>query len=83
MKMSDDTIAPDGETKEEAFTRLAVARVRKALKMIDLIGNLASPQYRGSEEQVNKIEHALLNQVTETMRKLRKVKKEKQDDFAL
>lgn len=76
--MTDETT----ETKEQAFSRLATARVRKALKMIDLIGNLASPQYAATTYQIDKIEEALTAQVNETMRKLRKEKKEKANAFS-
>lgn len=64
----------DGETKEDAFRRLAAARVNKALKMIALIGNLSSAQYTSTAEQHDAIERALLAQVDATMNKLRKVK---------
>ena len=41
-----------GETKNEKFLRLAEMRMNKALDMIDLLGNLASPQYEAKPEQV-------------------------------
>ena len=66
----------DGESKEDAFRRLASARVNKAIKMISLIGNLASAQYASTAEQHDAIERALLIQVQATMRKLRKEKLE-------
>lgn len=72
--MTDISTTEAVETKEQAFSRLATARVRKALKMISLLSNLASPQYKASEEQLQKIEDALTTQVQTTMRKLRKEK---------
>jgi hypothetical protein len=68
----------EGESKEDAFKRLASSRVNKALKMIALIGNLSSAQYSSTSEQHDAIERALLVQVAATMRKLRKVKTEVQ-----
>lgn len=64
------------ESKEDAFKRLASARVNKAIKMIALIGNLSSAQYSSTSEQHDAIERALLIQVQATMRKLRKEKRE-------
>lgn len=64
----------EGESKEDAFKRLANARVNKAIKMIALIGNLASAQYASTEAQHDAIERALRAQVDATMNKLRKVK---------
>lgn len=64
----------EGESKEDAFKRLANARVNKAIKMIALIGNLSSAQYSSTEAQHDAIERALRAQVDATMNKLRKVK---------
>lgn len=66
----------DGESKEDAFKRIATARMNKALKMIALLGNLSSAQYVSTAEQHDAIERALLIQVQATMRKLRKEKRE-------
>ena len=71
-----DDDAIDGESKEDAFKRIATARMNKALKMIALLGNLSSAQYSSTSEQHDAIERALLIQVQATMRKLRKEKRE-------
>lgn len=68
--------ARDGESKEDAFKRIATARMNKALKMIALLGNLSSAQYASTADQHDAIERALLIQVQATMRKLRKEKRE-------
>ncbi len=43
------------ESKHDRFKRLASKRVQNAIKKIELIGNLASPGYEYSEEDVEKI----------------------------
>ena len=43
------------ESKHDRFKRLASKRVQNAIKKIELIGNLASPGYAYSEEDVEKI----------------------------
>jgi len=58
---------PDNETKAQRFVRLAQARVGKALKAIELIGNLSGSGYEYTPEQVEKITAALTNRVTATM----------------
>lgn len=47
------------ESKHDRFKRLASKRVQNAVKKIELIGNLASPGYEYSEEDVEKIMNAL------------------------
>jgi hypothetical protein len=44
------------ETKAAKFSRLASARVRRAVKAINLVGALASAQYKKTPAQVDKIE---------------------------
>jgi len=43
------------ESKHDRFKRLASKRVQNAIKKIELIGNLSSPGYEYSEEDVEKI----------------------------
>jgi len=70
-----DPNAP-AETKEAKFSRLATARVTKAVKTISLIANLSGSGYSYSPEQVSKIETLLTETVTETIGKFsRKEKK--------
>jgi hypothetical protein len=47
--------APKNETKAAKFSRLASARVGKALKAIAQVGNLASRSYEFNEGQVKAI----------------------------
>ncbi|MBU1061785.1 MAG: hypothetical protein KJ957_07840 [Candidatus Omnitrophica bacterium] len=47
------------ESKHDKFKRLAAQRVTNALKKIELIGNLSSPGYEYSSEEVDKIFAAL------------------------
>jgi hypothetical protein len=47
------------ESKAAKFSRLASARVRRAVKAISLVGALASAQYERTPAQVDKIESYL------------------------
>jgi len=60
------------ETKTERFARLAEQRVNNALDKIRLIGNLASPQYEFTAEQVEKIMVALQAAIAEMEEKFQK-----------
>jgi len=71
------------ETKEEKFKRLAEKRVNVALDKIRLLGNLASPQYAFSPEQIERIITALRSAVTEVEEKFQKPLQKKMDKFAL
>ncbi len=51
------------ETKNEKFKRLATKRVQNAVSKVELIGNLASPSYEYSAEEVEKILEALQGSV--------------------
>ena len=51
--------APEGETKRAKFTRLATARVNKAVKTVSLIGNLAGPGYEFTSTDLDTIRNAL------------------------
>ena len=52
------------------FVELANKRVPKALKALDLVGNLANrSNYTYTEEQVNQIQKVLKNKVTEICKK--------------
>ena len=51
---------PQGETKDEAFIRIAQERTKDILKKIDTLGNLSNRRlYRYSEEDVDKIFEAI------------------------
>lgn len=51
--------APADETKAQKFVRLGSARVAKALKAIDQLGNLAGAGYERTDAQIAKIFAAL------------------------
>jgi hypothetical protein len=59
------------ETKAAKFSRLASARVKRAVKVINLVGSLASPQYEKTPAQVDKIEGYLNAAVRAAMARLR------------
>ncbi|HJU20469.1 MAG TPA: hypothetical protein VJ770_28790 [Stellaceae bacterium] len=66
---------PPGETRREAFVRLANARVQEAIDRITLIGNLANTKnYTRTAEDVNQIEAALLEAVRLTIAAFRSPK---------
>lgn len=70
-KMKATEAPPPEETKEECFERLARARVRKAVKSIQLIGNLGDrSRYASTPEQVGKIKAVLEKQIERTIEKL-------------
>jgi len=55
------------ETKNEKFKRLATKRVQNAIAKVELVGNLASPSYEYSAEEVEKI----LAAIQETLDKVK------------
>ena len=70
------------ESKQDRFKRLASKRVQNAVKKIELIGNLSSPGYEYTQEDVEKIITVLqetLDQVKDAFSK----KKPKVQDFKL
>jgi hypothetical protein len=65
------------ETGRAKFERLCVARMNRALVSIRLLGNLASPNYRWDEPDVEAIQAALSAAVNDTLAKFEKRKKTK------
>lgn len=57
--MSEGQEAPQGETKEQRFQRLATKRTQAALQKIRLLGNLTSSSYSYTPDQAAKIIGAL------------------------
>ena len=73
--MANEKVAKTGvENPEEKFRRLASKRTNAALKKIQLLGNLSSPQYKYTPEQAEKIIEALKNAVADAETKFTKVK---------
>jgi len=71
------------ESKEAKFKRLAEKRVNVALQKIRLLGNLASPSYSYSPEQVEKIIVALTASIAEAEEKFQKVLDRNRKKFEL
>ena len=70
--------------KEEKFKKLAEPRVRKALKMIKLVGNLANrAHYEYSKIQTDKIITALQNEVTAIKSRFKSKRSREDTDFTL
>ena len=73
----------EGESKSDKFKRLAAQRVTNALKKIELIGNLASPGYESTREEVDKIFAALQQTLDSTKSRFSKATKEETGKFEL
>jgi len=73
----------EGESKSDKFKRLAAQRVTNALKKIELIGNLASPGYESTREEVDKIFAALQQTLDSTKSRFSKSTKEETGKFEL
>ena len=70
--------------KEENFRKLAESRVRKALKMIKLVGNLANrTHYEYSKMQADKITNALQSEVTSVKSRFKSKRSREDIDFTL
>jgi len=73
----------EAESKHDKFKRLAAQRVTNALKKIELIGNLSSPGYEYTQEEVDKVFAALQQTMDNTKARFSKSKKEETEKFAL
>lgn len=60
------SIVPADETKAMKFTRLANQRINRALSAIKALGNLGSPSYERTSEQIAKLA-SVLQTATEDM----------------
>lgn len=67
---------PKDETKAQKFSRLASARVSRAVKVIAAIGKLSGSGYEYAPEQIAKVGEHLKNAVNGAMRKFDKTSKE-------
>ncbi|UCB57039.1 MAG: hypothetical protein JSV30_00110 [Candidatus Omnitrophota bacterium] len=73
----------EAESKHDKFKRLASQRVTNAIKKIELIGNLSSPGYEYTAEEVDKIFTALQRTLDNTKGRFSKEKKEESGKFEL
>ena len=73
----------EGESKHDKFKRLAAQRVTNALKKIELIGNLSSPGYEYTQEEVDKVFLALQQTIDSARAGFSKSKKEETENFEL
>jgi hypothetical protein len=73
----------EGESKHDKFKRLVSRRVTNAIKKIELIGNLSSPGYEYTPEEVEKIFTSLQQILDTTKSKFSKAKKEETGKFEL
>lgn len=61
--------APANEDKSAKFRRIATQRVQKAVKALQTIGNLSSPTYERTDEQVEKINTIITDTWSDVMAK--------------
>ncbi|MFC1621253.1 hypothetical protein ACFL2G_03005 [Candidatus Omnitrophota bacterium] len=73
----------EGESKHDKFKRLAAQRVTNALKKIELVGNLSSPGYEYTTEEVDKIFAALQQALDGTKSKFSKSIEKETEKFEL
>ena len=70
--------------KEKKFKLLAENRVRKTLKMIKLVGNLANKtHYEYSKAEADKITNALQNEITSVKSRFKSKRSREDIDFTL
>lgn len=70
--------APAGETKSDAFKRLARQRMTNAIAKIRLIGNLSSTaSYEYTEEQIEQMKNALIEEIAIAFGRFTKKDKDK------
>jgi hypothetical protein len=67
------------EDRRERFERLAKSRMLRVLRTIRLLGNLATPNYQWTENDVTQMERAIREQCEKTFAKFRKVPREKNE----
>ena len=71
------------ETATESFRRLAVARVNKAVKAIQSIGNLSASSYESDPLQVEKIYNVLTDELIKSRGRFDKRKDGGKTSFSL
>lgn len=60
------------ETPREKFIRLGTSRMNRVLNTIKLLGNLASPAYEYTEQDIEDIKMSIVNMLSETLKKFQK-----------
>lgn len=79
--MSDTVANIEGETRAEAFSRLANARLPKTVKRLRQLGNLASGNYDYTPEQASTLIGVLRSEIDKLEAKFNKASVE--DDLPL
>ena len=57
---------PSGKTKRDRFVRLCEMRTEKAIRAIELLGNLAAPHYAWTPEDLERVHVALMDAIERT-----------------
>lgn len=73
----------EDESKHDKFKRLASQRVTNAIKKIELVGNLSSPGYEYTPEEIEKIFAALQQALDKAKSRFSKTKNEETGKFEL
>lgn len=69
--------------RSKRFIRMAVPRVRRAIKLLNQIGNLAGPNYLYTETQVTQMEESLTKALDKCFAAFSKTEKVQEDSFTL
>ena len=72
---------PDGETKEQRFIRVATPRMNRAVKAIAMVGMCSSNNYGYTEEQIAKIEVALVDAIQNALARFTKQQNAEKESF--
>jgi ACT domain-containing protein len=66
---------PAAESKRDRFLRIAEPRMNRALNSIRLLGNLATGNYEWTEDDISRIQQAVVDQLGITLSRFEKKKK--------
>jgi len=79
--IADEPAGPEGESPRDKFVRLGVSRMNRVLNGIRLIGNLASPAYEYTEQDIQDIREAVTGCLDEELRKFEKHERGEKVEF--
>lgn len=74
-------VLPAGENRRERFLRIAEPRVQRVLNSIRIIGNLATANYKWTDDDINRIQDAVVKQLGVTLARFERTKKPALPEF--
>lgn len=74
---------PEDENRRQRFERIMTARMNRVLNSIRLLGNLASPAYDYSEQDVAVVKQAIEEQLTKSMGRFERSRRGERTTFTL